>query len=134
MPATFYVQHLQRLIQNKIYLSVSLDTSDWVFCADPINTGTQECAEPMIAQYIFIKNGGSHDNIINLRELRVFGTKNLTKTASVFRYTERTWSGDWAVDNLLSNIENRSTNSSEKSYDRTGNYISGVEYCWLVMY
>ena len=124
-------RYIQRLIQNKIYLSVNGDTSDWVLCADPINTGTQECGTPMVAQYIFIESNGSQANVINLRELRVFGTKNLTKTASVYKYTESS-SSDYVVENLLSNIDNRSTDIWVNSYDRAGNEIAGTYYCWFV--
>ena len=39
----------------------------------------------MEARYIFIYANGAFDGVVNLRELRVFGSPSLTKTASIFK-------------------------------------------------
>ena len=87
----------------------------------------------MIAQYIFIYSNGSQYNVINLRELRVFSSPSLTKTASVFSSVPNDANyPNLIAENLVLNVENRSTSSDTPTYDRNGDDIIGREFCYRV--
>ena len=86
----------------------------------------------MYARYIYIFSNGSLGEVINIREFRVFGSKSLTKSATVFRSVPNDSNfPNLVASNLVTNIDNRSTSSLKTTYDRSGADL-GTNFCYKI--
>ena len=76
-------ENIFRIIYHTLWVGDQPDMTGATYCGNPLGTGTTECESPIIGRYLFIVAGNSADECISLRELRVFGSINMTKTATI---------------------------------------------------
>ena len=79
------------------------------YCGNPVGTGTTECETPLLGRYVFIVANEAHNNVVNLKEVLVFGSINLSKTATIVKSFLDSSTALFSADNLLKYYNSRIT-------------------------
>ena len=95
------------------------------YCGNPVGTGTTECETPLLGRYVFFLANEAHNNVVNLKEVLVFGSINLSKTAMIVKSLVDSNTAHLSADNLLKYYNCRTTDMTIWSYDEDANYRTG---------
>lgn len=101
------------------------------FCSWVTDSGTYECAKPISGRYVYlqVQNPVNYYSYINLNEIRVYGLKSLTKTASLL-FASAPSSSVYDAKNLMSPLAPRSHRRDWKAVENANQGMSTEENCY----
>ena len=86
---------------GELYVGDGLTPEERGLCSTASDSGTYDCAEVLSGRYIFfqitaddtLNDGAGDQSSIQLSEMRAYGLKNLSSSASIFFATKETPNG-----------------------------------------